>query len=54
MKEHLIKAMQRNQFVNMMYIAKSGEVSKRRIKSLRLSVIRFKLIVSIDRQNVHL
>ncbi|MEB2280066.1 transcriptional regulator [Lysinibacillus xylanilyticus] len=36
MKEQLIKAMQRNQFVNMMYIAKSGEVSKRRIKIIKI------------------
>lgn len=36
MKEQLIKAMQRNQFVNMMYLAKSGEVSKRRIKIIKI------------------
>ena len=30
MKEQLIKAMQRNQLVNMMYLAKDGKVSKRR------------------------
>ncbi len=32
MKEQLIKAMQRNQFLNMMYLAKDGNVSKRPIK----------------------
>lgn len=32
MKEQLIEAMQRNQFLNMMYMAKDGKVSKRRIK----------------------
>lgn len=32
MKEQRIKAMQRNQFLNMMYLAKDGNVSKRRIK----------------------
>lgn len=37
MKEQLIKAMQRNQFVNMMYLAKSGEVSKRRIKIIKIA-----------------
>ncbi|TQR27202.1 transcriptional regulator [Lysinibacillus sphaericus] len=36
MKEQLIKAMQHNQFVNMMYLAKSGEVSKRRIKIIKI------------------
>ncbi|GAB0170562.1 WYL domain-containing protein [Lysinibacillus sp. CTST325] len=36
MKEQLIKAMQRNQFVNMMYLARSGEVSKRRIKIIKI------------------
>lgn len=32
MKEELIKAIQRNQFLNMIYMAKDGQVSKRRIK----------------------
>jgi len=36
MKEQLIKAMQRNQFLNMMYIAKDGNVSKRRIKVIKI------------------
>ena len=36
MKEQLIKAMQRNQFVNIMYLARSGEVSKRRIKIIKI------------------
>ena len=36
MKEQLIKAMQRNQFVNMMYMAKDGTVSKRRIKIIKI------------------
>ncbi|MGE7947442.1 hypothetical protein [Lysinibacillus sp. NPDC093688] len=36
MKEQLIKAMQRNQFLNMMYLAKSGEVTKRRIKIIKV------------------
>ncbi|MFJ8102779.1 transcriptional regulator [Lysinibacillus sp. NPDC096212] len=36
MKEQLIKAMQRNQIMNMMYLAKSGEVSKRRIKIIKI------------------
>ncbi|MET4560741.1 putative DNA-binding transcriptional regulator YafY [Lysinibacillus parviboronicapiens] len=36
MKEQLIKAMQRNQFLNMMYMAKDGTVSKRRIKIIKI------------------
>ncbi|MFE3573199.1 hypothetical protein [Lysinibacillus sp. NPDC059133] len=36
MKEQLIKAMKRNQLVNMMYVSKSGVVSKRRIKIIKI------------------
>jgi len=36
MKEQLIKAMQRNQFLNMMYMAKDGTVSQRGIKIIRI------------------
>ena len=36
MKEQLIKAMQRNQLLNMMYMAKDGNVSKRRIKIIKI------------------
>jgi len=36
MKEQLIKAMQRNQLLNMMYMAKDGKVSKRRIKIIKI------------------
>ncbi|MGE7129555.1 transcriptional regulator [Lysinibacillus xylanilyticus] len=36
MKEQLIKAMQRNQFLNMMYMDKDGNVSKRRIKVIKI------------------
>ena len=36
MRNQLVKAMQRNQLVNMMYMAKSGEVSKRRIKIIKI------------------
>jgi predicted DNA-binding transcriptional regulator YafY len=36
MKEQLIKAMQRNQLLNMMYLAKNGNVSKRRIKIIKI------------------
>ena len=36
MKEQLIKAMQRNQLLNMMYMAKDGQVSKRSIKVIKI------------------
>lgn len=36
MREQLIKAMQRNHFLNMMYMAKDGKVSKRRIKVIKI------------------
>ncbi|MCS5499790.1 WYL domain-containing protein [Lysinibacillus sp. A4] len=36
MRDQLVKAMQRNQIVNMMYMAKSGEVTKRRIKIIKI------------------
>ncbi|MGE7114792.1 transcriptional regulator [Lysinibacillus sp. NPDC047702] len=36
MKEQLVKSMQRNQFVNMMYMARDGKISKRRIKIIKI------------------
>lgn len=36
MKEQLIKAMQHNQLLNMMYMAKDGTVSKRRVKVIKI------------------
>lgn len=36
MKEQLIKSMQRNQIVSMMYMAKDGKVSKRSIKIIKI------------------
>lgn len=36
MRDQLVKVMQRNQIVNMMYLAKSGEISKRRIKIIKI------------------
>ncbi|MFS0815448.1 transcriptional regulator [Lysinibacillus sp. 1P01SD] len=35
MKEQLIKAMKRNQQVDMMYVSKSGSITKRRIKVIK-------------------
>ncbi|MGE7987900.1 hypothetical protein [Lysinibacillus fusiformis] len=37
MKVQLIKVIQRNQFLNMMYLAKDGNVSKRRIKIIKIA-----------------
>ena len=37
MKEQLIKAMQRQQIVSMMYISQSGAITKRRIKIIKLA-----------------
>ncbi|QDQ02963.1 transcriptional regulator [Lysinibacillus fusiformis] len=36
MKEQLVKAMQRGQFINMMYVSKSGEITKRRVKIIKV------------------
>lgn len=36
MKNDLIKAMQRNQLLDIMYLAKDGVISKRRIKIVKL------------------
>ncbi|MEK4425847.1 transcriptional regulator [Solibacillus sp. FSL K6-1523] len=36
MKNQLIKAMQRNQMLDMMYMAKDGSVTKRRIKIIKI------------------
>lgn len=37
MRDQLVKAMKRNQIVNMMYMAKDGTVSKRRIKIIKVA-----------------
>ncbi|AJK87546.1 MULTISPECIES: transcriptional regulator [Lysinibacillus] len=36
MREQLIKAMQRNQLVDIMYIAKNGSVTKRRVRVIKI------------------
>lgn len=36
MKEQLLKAMQRNQIVNMMYVSRSGEITQRRVKLVKI------------------
>lgn len=36
MKEELAKAMQRNQLIVLIYIAKDGSISKRRIKIIKI------------------
>ncbi|WP_345825175.1 hypothetical protein [Lysinibacillus fusiformis] len=42
MKVQLIKAMQRNQFLNMMYLAKDGNVSKGCIKIIKIAGYSYK------------
>ena len=37
MRDQLVKAMQHNKIVNMMYLAKFGEITKRRIKIIKIS-----------------
>ena len=41
MKGQLVKAMQYHQMVELMYMSKSGEISKRRIKLLKISGDKF-------------
>ncbi|WP_369973801.1 hypothetical protein, partial [Rummeliibacillus sp. POC4] len=41
MKEQLVKAMQYHQLVELMYMSKSGEISKRRVKLLKISGDKF-------------
>lgn len=36
MREQLVKAMRRNQLVNMMYVSKNGSVTKRRVKIIKI------------------
>lgn len=36
MREQLVKAMLRNQLVNMMYVSKNGSVTKRRVKIIKI------------------
>jgi len=36
MREQLVKAMQCNQLVNMMYVSKNGSVTKRRVKIIKI------------------
>ncbi|MGE7623625.1 transcriptional regulator [Viridibacillus sp. NPDC096237] len=37
MKEQLLKAMQRNQLLNLMYMSKSGGITKRRVKIIKMT-----------------
>lgn len=36
-KGQLLKAMQRNQLVNMIYMSSSGDITKRRVKIIKIS-----------------
>lgn len=42
MKGQLLKVFERNQLVDMMYLSKSGEITKRRIKVISVSESTFK------------
>lgn len=37
MKEQLLKAMKHKQIVNMMYMSKSGEITKRKVKLVKIA-----------------
>lgn len=41
MKEQLIKAMQYHQLVELMYMSKSGEITKRRVKLIKITGDKF-------------
>lgn len=41
MKEQLLKAMQRNQVIDLMYMSKGGEITKRRVKIIKIAGERF-------------
>ncbi|MBK3495336.1 transcriptional regulator [Viridibacillus sp. YIM B01967] len=41
MKEQLIKAMQRNQVIDLMYMSKGGEITKRRVKIIKMTAESF-------------
>ncbi|MEK9196804.1 transcriptional regulator [Lysinibacillus halotolerans] len=51
MKEQLLKVMQRNQLVEMMYIAKNGEITKRRIKVTKVLEDKFNAYCFLKRAN---
>ncbi|ETT86234.1 transcriptional regulator [Viridibacillus sp. FSL R5-0477] len=37
MKEQLIKAMQRNQIIDLIYMSKGGKITKRRVKIIKMT-----------------
>ncbi|MGE7621669.1 transcriptional regulator [Viridibacillus sp. NPDC096237] len=41
MKEQLLKAMQRNQLIDLMYMSKGGEITKRRVKVIKMTANSF-------------
>lgn len=51
MKEQLLKIMQCNQLVDMMYIAKNGEITKRRIKITNVSDDKFNTYCFLKQAN---
>ncbi|ETT86162.1 transcriptional regulator [Viridibacillus sp. FSL R5-0477] len=48
-KEQLLKAMQRNQLVNMIYMSSSGDITKRRVKIIKISSDNFQAYCFVKR-----
>ncbi|MBK3493845.1 hypothetical protein JFL43_03015 [Viridibacillus sp. YIM B01967] len=42
MKEQLLKARQRNQLIDLMYMSKGGEITKRRVKIVKMTTESFR------------
>lgn len=51
MRNKLLKSMERNESLDMMYMAKSGEVSKRRIKVLQVGEVSFRAYCFMRKSN---
>lgn len=49
MREELIKAMQYHQLVELMYMSKSGEITKRRVKLLKITGDKFQAFCFMKR-----
>jgi len=49
MKEQLIKAMEYHQVVELMYMSKSGEITKRRVKVLKIESDKFQAYCFLKR-----
>lgn len=51
MRNKLIKSLDRNESLEMMYLSKSGEVSKRRIRVLQVGEVSFRAYCHLRRSN---